>query len=110
MITNDDYTFMENADYPDNWVVRIKTGKYTDVAYAYGKVQAKVKDNEGLASLDFKYTIIDNPTEEDLDGNEEFGNHIGDILQHIIADAFETGNYKVGDGSEHSNNNSTKPN
>ena len=97
MITKDDYTFMENADYPESWVVRIKTGKFEGVMYTYGKVSAKVKDNEGLASLDFKYAIIENPTSFDLDGHEEFGNHIGDILQDIIADAFESGNYRVGD-------------
>ncbi len=110
-IQADDYTFMENADYPDQHLIRIKTGIYKDVIYAYGKVKAVLENNsDDIAKLDFKYQIVENPTDMELDNDPDFGNYIGAVLQHCMTEAFESGKYRIGDGNKHTNDNSKKPN
>ena len=37
---------MDNEKYPEHHCIRIKTGMYKDVVYAYGRVKAVVEDNE----------------------------------------------------------------
>ena len=110
MISENDYTFMDNEKYPEHHCIRIKTGMYKDVVYAYGRVKAVVEDNNDIARLDFKYTIVDNPTDMELDNDPDFGNYIGAILQHCMTEAVESGNYRIGDGTKHSNDNSKKLN
>lgn len=97
MITENDYTFMDNEQFPDHHCIRIKTGKYRNVIYAYGKVSAVVEKNDDIARLDFKYQIVDNPTDMVLDNDPDFGNYIGAILQHAMTEAVESGNYRIGD-------------
>ena len=46
MISENDYTIMDNEKYPEHHCIRIKTGMYKDVVYAYGRVKAVVEDNE----------------------------------------------------------------
>lgn len=97
-ITEKDYKFVENADFSDHHCVELLTSMWKGVIYVYGEVKAVVENaEEGLARLDFTYQILENPTGMDLDNNPVFGNHIGEILQHIVADALESGNYRVGD-------------
>lgn len=105
-ITHDDYTFSEN-ELSEHWAVRLKT-QYKDVIYVYGQVQAKLDDDEGAATLSFKYQVVD-PGEhdkEDLENSEDFNNYIGAVLQHIITDAFDTGNYKLGENAADNSDNS----
>tara|TARA_B100000683_G_scaffold195841_1_gene188950 strand:+ start:10045 stop:10362 length:318 start_codon:yes stop_codon:yes gene_type:complete len=97
-ITEEDYKFVENADFSNHHCVELLSSMWKGTIYVYGEVKAVVENTEeGLARLDFTYQILENPTGMDLDNNPAFGNHIGEILQHIVADAFESGNYRVGD-------------
>lgn len=109
-ITLDDYTFAEDGT-SDAWAVRLKT-KYEGVVYHYGSVQARVDDDEGNATLSFKYAVLDpagNDLEE-LEKSEDFNNYIGAVLQHIIEDAFDTGNYRLGENaSDNPKNGTSKP-
>ena len=109
-ITHDDYTFAEDGQ-SDTWAVRLLTN-YPGVVYHYGRVQAHVDDDEGNATLSFKYAVIDSAEydQEELENDNNFNNYIGAVLQHIIEDAFETGKYSVGDNaSKHSNNSTSEP-
>lgn len=107
-ITHDDYSFAENGQ-SEHWAVRLKT-KYEGVLYVYGQVQAKLDDDEGAATLSFKYQVVDS-CDYDIDmleADEEFNNYIGAVLEHIITDAFDTGNYKLGENATDNSDNSTK--
>lgn len=106
-ITHDDYTFSENQ-LSENWGVRLKT-KYEGVLYHYGQVSAKLDDDEGNATLSFKYEILDSGEHDrkELESSEDFNNYIGAVLQHIITDAFDTGKYKIGDNATNDSDNGT---
>jgi hypothetical protein len=96
MITSDDYTFMENP-MSENWAIHIKTGTWEGVQYAYGKIGLREHADQDGATLQFNYAILDSC---DFDKNElqcdvNFNNYIGDILSHILTDAFENNNFRI---------------
>lgn len=117
MITHDDYTFTEHGAVDNgHWTVHLLTGDYKDVYVQYGTVrlippEGGTLDDDG-ATMQFKYDIIDLPTyldKEDLESDEDFMNHLGDVLTHIINDSFDTGNYSMGEkGDSESGNNGTQ--
>jgi hypothetical protein len=100
-ITLDDYTFADNG-FNEQWAVKLKT-KYEGVVYCYGKVTAKIQEiadnGDGMASLKFQYQILDpgNHDQEKLEADNDFNNYIGDVLNHILQDAFENDKYRIGD-------------
>jgi hypothetical protein len=106
-ITIDDYTFADNG-MNDLWAVKLKS-KYVGVVYHYGKVKAKIDEvvdnGDGLASLSFQYEILEygDYTEEEL-LTDDFRNYIGDVLSHIIQDAFENDKYRIGEDDDTDNN------
>ena len=103
MITNEDYTFAE-SEADAHWAVRLITN-YPGVTYMYGEIKVREKTDE--ATLDFKYKILDGGQFEidALEQDNDFKNHLGAVLQHIIEDAFENGKAKINDRSKHSTNN-----
>lgn len=110
-ITSDDYIFAENGS--EWWAVRLTTNKWKDTIYRYGKVQLKVVNEEtGDCKVNFQYEIVNTPSKystEELTSDKEFNEYIGDILHHIITDAFDSGKYLIGDkktNANDSNNNS----
>ena len=96
-ITHDDYIFMENET-SEFWAVRLTT-KYENVVYRYGQVQAKINDDDGNATLSFKYEVIDSGEfdKKEIEDSEDFNNYIGAVLEHIITDAFDSGKYSIGE-------------
>jgi len=111
-IAKSDYKFIERNE-DDFYTVELLTGEWKGTKYQYGKVSAKVdeitEDDEGIASLSFRWTLIEG--DETLDGNPQFQDHIGGVLQHILEDAFETGDYKIGNDNDNSttDNDSKEP-
>lgn len=113
MITEKDYTFTERDD-TTHWTVHLLTGDYKDVYIQFGTVklippEGGTLDDEG-AIMQFQYDILDLPAyleKEDLESDEDFQNHLGDVLSHIIQDSFDRGDYKIGDkdASKPGNNN-----
>jgi hypothetical protein len=97
MITSDDYTFMENP-MSENWAVHIKTGPWEGVQYAYGKIGLRENPDQEGATLQFNYAILDAcDFEEDvLKCDNDFNNHIGDILSHILDDAIQNDKFRLG--------------
>jgi hypothetical protein len=109
-ITLDDYTFADNG-FNDLWAVKLKT-KYEGVVYCYGKVTAQVADidketGDAMANLKFQYQILDpgDHDQEALEADKDFNDYIGDVLNHILQDAFENDKYRIGDDDT---NNSTE--
>ena len=98
MITENDYTLVENANNPMQ-AVKFKTGKYKDVIVMYGTVSVKESPELDMASLGFTFQIIE-PAEfavNDLETDEEaFKNYMGDVLRHIIINNLENDKARIG--------------
>ena len=95
-ITSADYSFADNG-FNEDWAIRLKT-KYKNVVYCYGKVSAQVTKADEMANMSFQFQILD-PADfdkEELDNSPAFKNYIGDVLTHVIQDAFDNDKYRIG--------------
>ena len=95
--SDSDFTVVENPE-SDFYGVKLLTGKYKDVTVIYGKVSIKEDKELDIGTLEFTWTCID-PAEfndKELDKNEEFNNHLGDILTYIISDSLEKKKGQIG--------------
>jgi len=98
-ITHDSFKFVERPS--DEFYTLQLLDQYKDTKYQYGNVGMSVKeDEEGnpYGHLSFTWELIEG--DESLKGNEDFEEYIGDVLKFIIQDAFESGEYKIGDNDE----------
>ena len=83
------YTFAQRQD-DDYTCIKLTEGKYTEVIYKYGNVGFKeVEDSEKLSVI-FDYNILKNPKDIDID-EQEFIDHIGDILIDLVEEQLATG-------------------
>ena len=83
------YTFAQRQD-DDYTCIKLTEGKYTEVIYKYGNVGFKeVEDSEKLSVI-FDYNIMKNPKDVDID-EQEFIDHIGDILIDLVEEQLATG-------------------
>jgi hypothetical protein len=106
-ITDTDYAFVEKPS-SELYSVKLKSGPWSGVIVTYGKVSLKVNEDKESATLSFQFKVDEAPDVHDIDELEmsaDFNNHLGDILSHIIQNAFDTGNYKVGSNDKQSTNN-----
>lgn len=99
-ITNDSY---ESLDAPDgiSYLIKVADKKYKGITIQYGKISLNVNEGSDSATLSYKYTITDFPEKflkEDLENDEDFNTYVGDLLTFIIQSAFDSGNYRLGDG------------
>ena len=84
-ITENDYGFVENPEH-ELYGVKLKSGQWTNVIVVYGKVTIKESPETGFATLAFTYQVQDPAGYQidELESNEKFKDHLGDILTHII--------------------------
>ena len=105
-ITDTDYVFVEKPA-SEMYSVKLKTGQWSGVIVTYGKVSLKVNEDKENATLSFQFKVDEAPAPhivEILEESNDFNNHLGDILSHIIQNVFDTGNYKVGSNDKQSTN------
>jgi hypothetical protein len=78
-----DYRFIDIED-TDLTAVQLLLKKYEGVIYHYHK--ARIKEENGIARLQFGYTIIQsgNHDIDDLNSSEEFHTIMGDILTILL--------------------------
>ena len=107
-ITQDDYKFIERPE-DTMYTVELLTSAYAGTKYQYSKVSAKVNEDEENATLSFLWTLVEG--DEGLTESADFQNYIGDVLAHILQDAFDTGEYKIGndDDSKRTNDDPAEP-
>lgn len=108
-VTSDSYAFIEKAS-SAMYSVKIKEGKYTGVIATYGKVSLKESADKEVATLSFQFRVDEAPAPHnigELEKSEDFNNHLGDILSHIIQSAFDSGKYKFGSDDKQSTNNNS---
>ena len=110
-ITSNSYAFVEKP-LSERYSVKIKEGEDSGVIVTYGKVSINESDNKETATLSFQFKLDEAPAPHnagELEKSEDFNNHLGDILSHIIQSAFDSGKYKFGsDDKQPTNNNSAK--
>ena len=99
-ITNNDYTLVENdaSFYAEFYGVKYTTGKYKNVVVVYGKVNVIEDEVNDTAKLSFTYAIQD-PADYDiaeLEKDEDFGEHMGNVLTHFIAESLENKEAQIG--------------
>ncbi len=99
-ITKDDYALVENdgSFYAEFYGVKFTTGKYKNIVVVYGKVKVLEDEINDQAKLSFTYAIQD-PADydiEELEKDEDFGEHMGDILTHFIAESLENQEAQIG--------------
>lgn len=105
-ITDTDYVFVEKPT-SEMYSVKLKSGQWSDVIVTYGKVSLKVNEDKETATLSFQFKVDEAPDAHDIEELEmsaNFNNHLGDILSHIIQNAFDTGKYKLGSNDKQSTN------
>jgi hypothetical protein len=90
-ITASDYIFVEN-DNEDFYGIKLKSGMWRDVVVVYGKVSVSESPETGYATLSFTYNIQDSAKHQpdDLEKDEAFKNHLGEVLTHIVCDSLDT--------------------
>ena len=100
-ITDDTFKLVERAD-DTFYTVQILEDPYKDVKYQYGNVRIKVdeEDYEETARLMFTWQLVEGDDALIEDG--EFQEYIGRILQFIIEDNLNSGNYRIGDNDDDS--------
>jgi len=91
----DKWSFVEKDLDQDQWYVKLTGGKYHGVVYNYNSIKA----NETTESIDFDYEVVD-WLDDNPHGEPEFNQVAGDILQLVLKDAMEAGDYVLGDKDE----------
>ena len=99
-ITNYDFKLVENDasdEFAEFYGVKLITGKYKNIIVIYGKVSVQELDTDE-ARLSFTYAVQD-PADFDLEflqGDEEFNNYLGAILEFFIQDSLENKEATIG--------------
>jgi hypothetical protein len=77
-----DFKFVIPEEVSDNIDIKLLAGEYAGVVYRYGGVSIDEDPNNPV--LSFNYDIIDNNGNDDLESEDDFKNHIGNILVSLI--------------------------
>ena len=78
-----DYKFIIPEEVSDNIDIELLIGEYKGVVYRYGGVKID-EDGSGGAVLSFNYDVIEDADIGTLEEDEQFKNHIGNILVSLI--------------------------
>lgn len=97
MITENDYKFVEKDPNETSYVMLTAENEWNGIVFQYGNLKVRVNEESDMAELQFSYKIIDSPLHTDmLEVDEGFKNYIGEVLQHIITEALDKGEYRIG--------------
>lgn len=109
-ITEADYRFVEKNAEETSYVQLTGDTPWKGTVFQYGNLRVLVPETDNVenATLSFSYNIIDTPLREEvLQADKAFKNYLGAVLEHLLTDAFETGEYKL--GSNDSDNDPEEP-
>lgn len=99
---NVDYTFLIPENIGEEVNIQLTSGKYSGVAYNFGKVSIDEDKENNQAFLNFEYNIIDSNEFESLENDLEFKDHIGSILTSIVLNRVgEFGDLEYEDGTDY---------
>jgi len=117
MITENDYTILDPDFVADSSQalseIRIDrtSSRWKGIKFKVTRLSARVLDGDEMAELSYDFTVTKyDPrmyTAEQLESNDEFQTYVGDIIMHIIENAFENGDYRIG-GDDDTDDDSTQ--
>lgn len=101
-ISKYDYERVSVRENSDHDSFKILTGQFAGTIVTFGRLSMEEINNNTTDQLEgrlsFEYEIEKTPLElTELQESPAFENYLGDMLMHIIEDAFENGNYKIGE-------------
>ena len=84
-----DYNYIYPAQDDASVHIKLLTGDYQGTIFKYGKVKLEEKDDQ--AYLHFAYDVIESKKmkPKKLEKNEDFKNHIGNLLVEIMSGNLE---------------------
>ena len=89
-ISKETFAFVERPN-DEVYSLRIKSGRFKNVIYSYGKVHLEEdKENDQLA-LQFKFVVHEGNTRYDVDAlndSKKFKNYISDILKYLLEEEY----------------------
>jgi hypothetical protein len=109
-IAKSDYTFVEKDPNETSYVKLTGDTPWKETIFQYGNLKVLTPDDSDVeqATLSFSYRIVEAPLRDEvLMVDKAFKNYVGAVLEHILTDALETGEYKL--GSDDSNNDTEEP-
>ena len=109
-VTEKDYTYVD-PDFVGNGEqafseIRIDADNaWNGVQLKFGRISARVLEetDEAELSFDFNVTNQDEDVAKELEDDPDFQTYVGDILTHIIENAFEKGDYRIGGDNDTDN-------
>jgi len=103
MITEKDYSYVDprfvaNSEQALSEIRIDADNAWNGVQLKVSRIGARVGEDEEFAELSFDFTVTnqDDDVVEELENDTEFQTYVGDILVHIIENAFEQGDYRFG--------------
>jgi len=103
VITSKDYSYVDprfvaNSEQALSEIRIDADNAWNGVQLKVARIGARVIEDtdEAELSFDFSVTNQDSDVAEELENDTEFQAYIGDILVHIIDQAFEKGDYRIG--------------
>lgn len=100
-ITKSDYKFVDDSDDSHQFseILVLADNMWKGIQFKYGKVTVRVIDEtEEMAQLSYEFEVMNQEPDvaRRLEEDQNLQNYIGDILTHIITNAFEEGDYRIG--------------
>jgi len=103
MVSKKDYSYVDpgfvaNAEQALSEIRIDADNAWNGVQLKVSRIGARVGDDEEFAELSFDFTVTnqDDDVTEELENDNDFQTYVGDILVHIIENAFEKGDYRIG--------------
>ena len=103
MVSNKDYSYVDpgfvaNSEQALSEIRIDADNAWNGVQLKVSRIGARVGDDEEFAELSFDFTVTnqDDDVTEELENDNDFQTYVGDILVHIIENAFEKGDYRIG--------------
>jgi hypothetical protein len=92
-----DYLFVDDPSNDTDYALKLISGPYSNLIYKYENIRLNEDEANNVCRLSFVYKIIYKPKKLDkidLDTDDVFKNHIGDVLNDILSNQeFKMGNH-----------------
>jgi hypothetical protein len=92
-----DYLFVDDPSNDTDYALKLISGQYSNLIYKYENIRLNEDEANNVCRLSFVYKIIYKPKKLDkidLDTDDVFKNHIGDVLNDILSNQeFKMGNH-----------------
>jgi hypothetical protein len=102
-VTEGDYSYVDprfvaNSEQGLSEIRIDADNEWNGVQLKISRISAQVGDDEEFAELSFDFDVTNQESyfAEQLEKDEDFQHYVGDIIVHIIENAFENGDYRIG--------------